>query len=123
MYLSEPRNVRKKYVKHRSLHNEVALLLVVEEDLLPDLETINVLPRPRDSFSTSRARDREELETLGVKRTVEPVAARGEEDNVVLPRPRDSCSTSRARDREELETLGVKRTVEPVAATSQRSIC
>ncbi|KAJ1111230.1 hypothetical protein NDU88_008566 [Pleurodeles waltl] len=34
-----------------------------------------VLPRPCDSCSTSRARDREELETLGVKRTVELVAA------------------------------------------------
>ncbi|KAJ1113021.1 hypothetical protein NDU88_001281 [Pleurodeles waltl] len=92
-----------------------------------------MLPCPRASRLTSRARERE-LETLRVKRTVEggscDIAAvytailmsNGnakivicsfvrEEDNVVLPRPRDSRLTSRARERE-LETLGVERTVE-----------
>ncbi|KAJ1201025.1 hypothetical protein NDU88_004841 [Pleurodeles waltl] len=69
-----------------------------------------------------RARE-SELETLGVERTVEAVAAtsKWEEDNVVLPLPRDSRLTFRARE-SELETLGVERTVEAVAATSQRSL-
>ncbi|KAJ1179501.1 hypothetical protein NDU88_004735 [Pleurodeles waltl] len=51
-----------------TIGDTLSAVLVGEEDNV-------VLPRPRDSCSTSRARDREELETLGVKRTVEPVAA------------------------------------------------
>ncbi|KAJ1142999.1 hypothetical protein NDU88_009311 [Pleurodeles waltl] len=46
-----------------------------EKELEEVLNKVSVvLPRPRDSRFTSRARDRE-LKTLGVKRTVEVVAA------------------------------------------------